>query len=53
MMIHSNEKVVGVDISIDTDDERCPKCDTIMIDDDVVAGWVWYQIRKVTKAYLT
>lgn len=33
-------EIIYPDISIDTDDERCPKCDTMMIDDDVVAGWV-------------
>lgn len=32
-------ELVYPDITIDTDDERCPKCDTMMIDDDVVAGW--------------
>lgn len=32
-------EIVYPDISIDTDNERCPKCDTMMIDDEVVAGW--------------
>lgn len=32
-------ELVYPDISIDTDNERCPKCDTMMIDDEVVAGW--------------
>lgn len=32
-------EIVYPDISIDTDNERCPKCDTMMHDDEVVAGW--------------
>jgi len=32
-------ELVYPDISIDTDNERCPKCDTYLLDDDVVCGW--------------
>jgi len=32
-------ELIYPDISIDTDNERCPKCDTCLLDDDVVAGW--------------
>lgn len=28
------------DISIDTDDEKCPKCGTFLLDDEVVKGWI-------------
>lgn len=33
-------EVIYKDISIDTDDEKCPKCGTVLLDDDVVRGWV-------------
>jgi len=32
-------EIVYPDISIDTDDERCPTCDHLLIDDEVVKGW--------------
>lgn len=33
-------EVVYPDISIDTDDEKCPNCGTFLLDDDVVKGWI-------------
>ena len=32
-------EIVYPDISIDTDDERCPQCDTLLLDDMVVDGF--------------
>jgi len=32
-------EIVYPDISIDTDNELCPRCSTLLTDDDVVAGW--------------
>jgi len=32
-------EIVYPDISIDTDNELCPRCSTLLTDDDVVGGW--------------
>eukprot|EP00551_Chaetoceros_affinis_P007768 CAMPEP_0203671310 /NCGR_PEP_ID=MMETSP0090-20130426/7133_1 /ASSEMBLY_ACC=CAM_ASM_001088 /TAXON_ID=426623 /ORGANISM="Chaetoceros affinis, Strain CCMP159" /LENGTH=1131 /DNA_ID=CAMNT_0050536351 /DNA_START=81 /DNA_END=3473 /DNA_ORIENTATION=+ len=32
-------EIVYPDISIDTDDERCPSCNCLLLDDMVVSGW--------------
>lgn len=32
-------EIVYPDISIDTDNENCPRCNMYLSDDDVVAGW--------------
>lgn len=32
-------EVVFPDISVDTDNETCPRCNFLLSDDDVVAGW--------------
>jgi len=32
-------ELVYSDIAIDTDNERCPKCGSYLLDDDVVVGW--------------
>ena len=32
-------EIVYPDISVDTDNETCPRCNFLLSDDDVVAGW--------------
>lgn len=41
-------EIVYPDISVDTDNETCPRCNYLLSDDDVVAGWTPYNSQDYT-----
>jgi len=41
-------EMIYPDISIDTENEMCPRCNTYLMDDDVVAGWTAFDSQDYT-----